>query len=296
MLDFRIQTFLAVYKYKSYTKAAEHLNLTQPAVSQQIQHLENEYGSKLIEYSSRTLKLTLAGELFLKYCMNAAVNESMLTKKINEAKRGSKSLSFAATMTIGEFTLESVIAEFTQKFSAHSITMYVDNTQAVTDMLHEGSIMFALVEGLFSKTDFKSRLYKMARFIAVASCENPLALKKEVQLDELLDHRLIIREKGSGSREILERGLFDKNFTLESFESTIEIGNVNIMKTLVKSSDAVSFMYEDCVRKEIKEGSLKEIKISGFDIMREFNFIYVENDIINEELDEYYEFFLSRLG
>lgn len=293
MLDSRLQTFLAVCRFKSYTKAAEHLNLTQPAVSQQIQYLENEYGSKLIEYSSRTLNLTDAGEIFLRHCMNIQAQEKILTDKLVEAKDRKRSLHFAATMTIGEFTLQPVITRLTERFQDRSITMYVDNTRQILDMLREGTIMFALIEGLFDKREFSSRLYKMARFIAVAAPGHPVALKKKVDLEELFESTLIIREKGSGSREILERGLFDKNFTPQSFKSIIEIGNVNIMKLLVKNSDAVSFMYEDCVEKEIAEGLLSRINISGFDITREFNFVYMENDLIKKDLDEYYDFFKS---
>ena len=293
MLDFRIQTFLAVCRFKSYTRAAEHLNLTQPAVTQQIQHLEAQYGAKLLEYSSRTLSLTDAGKIFLRHCMNVQAQEKILTDKLTEAKDKKKSLRFAATMTIGEFTLAPVITKLTKRFDDRSITMYVDNTKQILDMLRQGTIMFALIEGLFDKSEFSSRLYKMASFIAVAAPSHPAALKKNVDIEELFDSTLIIREKGSGSREILERGLFDKNFTPQSFKSIIEIGNVNIMKLLVKNRDAVSFMYEDCVAKELGEGLLSRVNISDFDITREFNFVYMENDLIKQELDEYYDFFLS---
>lgn len=296
MLDSRVDSFIAVCKNKSYTRASEELCITQPAVTQHIQLLEKRYGCRFFEYTNKELRLTKAGELFYKYAQNAKANEKIIAQKLQEADKKSKTLKFAATLTIGEFTLPPVLGDFIKAFSEYDITMFVDNTHEVLKMLQKGKIRFAVVEGLFNKADYETRLYKTADFILTGPPTHPLAKKKVVLLDDLQDETIIVREKGSGSREVLERGLYEKNYTLDNFKSIIEIGNVNVIKSMVKGGIGLSFMYKDALAEEIRDGQLMEIKISGFSITREFNFIHLKNHIIQDEMDMFFSFFKSKSG
>jgi len=295
MLDIRVETFLEVCRTRSYTKAAEILCITQPAVTQHIKFLESEYGVKLVEYSNRTLTLTDAGILFERYCMEAMISNKILNEKLNEMRSGSKSLCFAATLTIGEFTLAPIISDFIRKFDKYDIRMFVDNTEKVTKMLLEGEVTFALVEGLFNKADFESKLLKMEDFILVAPNSHPLTRREEIYLEDIRNQKIIVRENGSGSRNVLERALFDKNITLDNFESIIEIGNVNLMKTLVRDGIGLSFMYRDSVRTEIDAGDLVELKVKDFRVQREFNFLYLNNELTQTEVNECFLFFKEAL-
>jgi len=295
MLDIRVETFLEVCRTRSYTKAAEVLCITQPAVTQHIKFLESEYGAKLVEYSNRTLTLTDAGVLFERYCMEAIISNKRLNEKLNEMRSGSKSLSFAATLTIGEFTLAPVMSEFIRTFDKYDIRMYVDNTKEVTKMLLDGEVTFALVEGLFSKADFESKLLKIEDFILVAPKDHHLTRRKEIYLEDIRNQKIIVRENGSGSRNVLERALFDKNITLDNFESIIEIGNVNLMKTLVRDGIGLSFMYRDSVSKEIDAGDLVELKVKDFHVQREFNYLYLNNKLTQTEVNECFSFFKEAL-
>lgn len=289
-----MESFLSVWKNKSYTKASEELNLTQPAITQHIQSLEKYYGCKFFEYSNRQLRFTKAGELLYRYVLNAKANEQIIMQKLQEINNEKKTLKFAATLTIGEFTLPPILGEFMNTFKEYDITMYVDNTKTVLQMLQNGEIYFALVEGLFKKSDYETKLYKIAPFILTAPIGHPLMSKKEVVLDDLKDETIIIRESGSGSREVLERGLYDKNHTLKDFKNIIEIGNVNVIKKMVKDGIGLSFMYKDAVSEEIKRKEIAEIKIADFIIEREFNFIYLKNDIMQSDYDTFFSFFRNR--
>lgn len=294
LLDIRVDTFLSVCKNKSYTKAAEALNITQPAVTQHIQFLERHYGCRFFEYVNRGLKLTEEGELFYKHILQAKGSDQFIIRKLEEIGQEKKTLSFAATMTIGEFTLAPVLSDFVKTFSDYDITMYVDNTKTVLKMLMEGKILFAIVEGLFNKAEYETQLYKMSNFILVASAEDPIASKEGIYLDDLKDQTIIIREKGSGSREVLERGLFDRNYTLGSFKKIIEIGNVNVAKALIKSRVGLGFMYEDAVKEEIKKGELMEVKLKDFALRREFNFVCMKNEIIKDEVKKFWDYFSKK--
>lgn len=296
MLDLRIESFLAVCKNKSYTKASEELCITQPAVTQHIQFLEKNYGCKLLEYKNRELKLTKAGELFHKYALSAKANEKLIAEELKETNKKIKTLKFATTLTIGEFTISPLLGDFIKEFPEYEITMYVNNTKKVLDMLEKGEISFAIVEGLFNKANYETQLYKNANFILTAPITHPLVSKKTVLLYDLKDETIIVREKGSGSREVLERGLFDKNLTLENFKDTIEIGNVNVIKEMVKSGLGISFMYEDAAMSEINNGNIAKIEISDFIIQREFNFIHLKNHITEKDIDKFFYFFINRIS
>ncbi|SDK18941.1 LysR family transcriptional regulator [Natronincola ferrireducens] len=295
MIDIRVESFLAVWENRSYTKASEKLRITQPAVTQHIKSLEKQYGCKLIVYENRGLKLTKAGEIFFRYAQNAKVNEKNIIQKIREINKETKTMKFAATLTIGEFTIASILGDLVKTFNQYNITMHVDNTEVVLKMLQEGKISFALVEGLFNKADYEARLLKSASFILIAPPTHPLVTKKPIFLHELKNETIIVREKGSGSREVLERGIYEKNYTLEYFEKTIEIGNVNVIKEMVKSGVGLSFMYEDAAREDINKGHLAEVKIQDFTIQREFNFIYLKNQMIEAEIDMFYSFFKNNM-
>lgn len=296
MLDIRVESFLSVCKNKSYTKASKELNITQPAVTQHIQGLEKYYNCKFFKYSNRQLELTNAGEIFYKYILNARANQHIIMEKLKGINSSRKSLKFAATLTIGEFTLPPILGDFINTFKEYDITMRIDNTQTILQMLQNGDIYFALIEGLFNKSDYETKLYKNSRFILVGPTNHPLTKKNKVFLDDLKDESIIIRELGSGSREILERGLFDKNHTLEEFKNTIKIGNVNVIKEMIKQEIGISFMYEDAVVEEIKNGELKEIKIEDFIIEREFNFVHLKNETMTSDFNNFYSFFKNPLN
>ncbi|MEW9124074.1 MAG: LysR family transcriptional regulator [Thermotaleaceae bacterium] len=296
MLDAKIETFLAVYQNKSYTKASEKLCITQPAVTQHIQSLEKHYACKLFEYSNRQLKITKAGELLHKHVLNLKANEQIIKQKLLQISQEKKALKFAATLTIGEFTLRPILDDLIQTFHEYNITMYIDNTKTVLQMLESGEIDFALIEGLFSKSDYETRLYKRAPFILTVPIAHPLLKKKYVFLEDLKEETIIVREKGSGSREILERGLFDKNYVLGDFKKTIEIGNVNVIKEMVKKSIGISFMYEDAADEEIKKGELAILPIEDFVVEREFNFIHIKNNIMQDDLDAFFCFLKNNIS
>ena len=294
-MDSRLESFLVVCKHLSYTKAAEELCLTQPAVTQHMQFLEKQYQCKLFTYANKRLSLTKAGELLYKYAQHVKTSERSIAEKISELNQKKKSIRFAATMTIGEFTLAPLMKKLIKTFSEYNMTMYVDNTETILKMLRSGEIHFALVEGLFNKADFSSRLYKLADFILTASSRHPLHEQNNVYLNDLINETLVIREKGSGSREVLERGLYDKNFTLESFNNIIEIGNVNVIKQLVKDGIGISFMYKDAALNDIRNGSLVAIDIADFVLKREFNFVYQDHDLDKKEIDQFFSFFITNL-
>lgn len=290
MLDVRTETFLVLAKTLNYTNAAKELFITQPAVTQHIQFLEGEYGVKLFDYSNRQLSLTNSGNLFLKYIQETKASNMIIKRRLLELEGGEATINFSATLTIGEFTLAPIIKDLFNDFNNYKINFEIHNTEHILKSLNEGDIEFALIEGLFNKNDYCTKLLKEEEFVLVVSPHNKLGTRKNLKLFDILNERIIVREKGSGSREILERGLYDKNCSLDDFIGLVEIGNVGLMKRLVMDNVGISFMYRDAAKKEIEEGALKQVDIKDFKLLREFNFVTIDKPSIIEYTNNFYKF------
>lgn len=276
LLDFRINTFLTVCEYMNFTKAAQILCITQPAVSQHIKYLEKIYDTKFFEYEGKKINLTKSGEIFYQTSITIKHDNEYLKEKIIREKLGIQSLKFGATRTIGEFILPSKLHNYLNKNRNMEITMIVENTKELIYKLEHGVIDFALVEGYFIKSEYDYIVYSKEKYICVVG-KNYELKKQPRTLEELLQETLIIREKGSGTRDILEKNLERQNLTINDFSKVIEIGNINAIKYLVKNNDGITFLYEIAVKDELEVGTLKKIEIDDLQKSHDFYFIWRKN-------------------
>lgn len=292
MLDFRLETFLTLCKTRNYTKTAGELHITQPAVSQHIRYLENYYGCKLFHYSGKTLTLTSHGEKLKSFVMTMKANSGRIKELMGEDDN-SYPITFGATLTIGEYVMEGIMKSLLKDYPEIRITMEVDNTKELLEKLKDGQVDFVLLEGQFDKEKYSSMLFSMEEFVAVCSSKSSLVLR-EREIKELFNERLILRENGSGSRDIFEQVLYERNLTIDNFKSIAEIANIKIIKELVKENLGITFIYKQAVKEELKNGKLKEIKIKDFKVEREFNFVFLKESIHYEEYRKWFKYFLSK--
>lgn len=286
MLDYRMYTFLTLSEVLNYTKAASVLCITQPAVSQHIKYLEQNLQVKLFQHNGKELQLTKQGYFLAESLKRMVADEKKLTATLKQMDRDIQHLKFGATLTIGEFILPEKLASFLSVHPNTSISMVVENTSVLLDMLKHGEINFAFIEGYFKKSEYAYTLLSKERFVALKGVN--YNLKKDVHtIEDLLDETLIIREDGSGTREILMRILNEKNLTLHDFTRRIEIGNINAIKHLVKKNQGITFLYEAAIKEEVSNKELEIIPLSNFAIEREFNFITLKNSIFEEEYTEF---------
>lgn len=294
MLDFRILTFLDLCEAKSYTKTADRLHLTQPAVSQHIRHLEKELGAPLFRYAAKSLSLTHKGELFREYAQSMQANSEKIAARMKEAQPSRPVLTMGATLTIGEYVLPPLLTAYLKEYPDADLHLYVNNTQTLLEKLRRGEISMAFIEGAFEKADYAWRLFSREEFIPVCSPRSPYA-KKAVSLDDLTGERLIVREKGSGTRQVLETILHEHSLSLASFAHVSEVGNFAAIKRLVADHLGITFLYREAAAHELSEGSLSPILLEGFHAVREFHFVYLKHNIFEKEILEAFSFFAGRL-
>ncbi|CEQ26792.1 LysR family transcriptional regulator [Paraclostridium sordellii] len=288
MIDFRLKTFIDLCETKSYTKTAKRLCITQPAVSQHIKYIESKYNIKLFDYIGKNLTLTKLGQDFLNNILKLKTMSLSIENNLKNSKCISKSLSFGATRSIGEFVMPNIIKNYLKDCPNANLSMVVDNTKTLLDMLKKGVLEFCFIEGHFNKADYETHLFSYEDFIFIASPKNHLAKKSNLSIEDLFGENLILREQGSGSRDIFELWLYEQNYSNKNFNSLLQVGNINLIKDLVKNNFGISIIYKVAVIDELEKNELIMLDINSMKLSHEFNFIYLKDSIF---ASEYVDFF-----
>ena len=282
MMDFRIHTFITVCRYMNLTKAAGQLNITQPAVTQHLHYLEAFYDVKLFSYEGKRMRLTEAGQTLYQVAVTMQHDEIYLKERLHTLEQRKKRLIFGATLTIGEFVMPEHLRSYLDRYPEIEVRMTIGNTRELLDKLSLGEIDFALIEGNFAKQDYDCMVYSREEYIPVCSANYQFDLEPELFTD-LLSERIILREEGSGTREILEKNLESRNLGVKDFRHSVEIGGMNAIKALVDAGCGITFMYQAAVKKELAAGALREIKLRDFHILHDFMFIWNKGSAFSEE-------------
>ena len=279
MLDYRVLTFLTLYDEMNYRRTAEKLNMTQPGVTQHIHYLENYYGVKLFAYDGRTLSRTRNAERLKRYFDSVKAEEADIRDSF--IPTDTVHLTIGATKTIGEFVIAPQIRSFL-KSSNHQLDLTIDNTEVLLHMLEKAQLDFAVIEGIFDKSKYGYRLYKKEKFVGICAKNHPFA-NKTVNLEEIFDEDIIVREPSSGTRTLLHNALMDRGFSIGSFKRCISVSNFSIICDLVANNNAITFAYEPIsrCRSDLATFTVADMQISG-----EFNFVYCNERVAREKIKQ----------
>lgn len=269
MIDTRIQTFLTLCRVMNYRKTAELLNMTQPAVTQHIHFLEEQYGCKLFNYDRRTLTMTKEAELLQRYAENVLYQEKKLKSELERSE--GVSLSIGATKTIGEYVIGEHISAFLTD-PKNRISVNVENTETLLSELSAGKLDFALIEGYFDRSRYASRLYRKEPFVGLCGKGHPFA-NRTVSLDKIWSENILLREEGSGTRDILGQLLAESNHSFSEFGRITTISNFGLITRLLENNNCITFAYR-AVREN--NSSLAEFRVEGWEVSREFNYVYLD--------------------
>ena len=286
MLDARLETFLVLCDTMHYTRAAEQLGLTQPSVTHHIQYLEAHYGCRLFAMEGKTLRLTEAGERLRGMARSLAYNSRKMESALSES--GHLSLRVGATKTIGEFVIAKRVGRFLRRHPDCAFSLTVDNTRELLEKLEKGELDFALLEGFFDQGKFSSHLFRQEVLFGVCAPEHPLAGRR-VPLESLLGERLIVREAGSGTRDIFEMVLRRHHRTLSSFAHTAEISDFATIKSLVMEGLGIAFLYAPVVEQECAAGCLARFDLEGEPITGAFHLVYLRDNLFSSDWADWLE-------
>ena len=283
MLDFRTDTFLKVCETMNYTEAARILHITQPAVSQHIRFLEKEYNTSLFAYHNKQLYLTPAGEILRKRLMTMKNDQLAIRNEIENDVEKREALSIGVTMTIGEYAIVDKIAEFLSRHPEMNLHIHYGNTMQLLELLDKGVINLALVEGNYPKEKYGHKNYSLEDYVAVCASDHTFETEHPDTLRSLVKERLLVREPGSGTRNILEELLLARGMEINDFKRYIEVENMHTIIGLLKRDCGISFMYKIAVADELQAGTLREIQLTDFKMQHDFDFIWEKGSIYTEK-------------
>ncbi len=271
MLDTRIYTFLELCSVMNYHKTAENLNMTQPAVTQHIKHLENFYKYKLFEYTNRKLSKTAEGIELEKYARHV----SSLTLSIQESllQKDKLQINIGATKTIGEYLMSRVVAFFVSS-DQYELNFIIDNTESLINKLNHFELDLLLLEGYIDKNNFLHKKISEEEIVGICSINHPFAFK-DVSIQEVLQENIVLREKGSGTRSVFEKFLLGLGYSMEGIERKSIISSNKIIENMVENNLAVSFVY-DVIQK--KNPNIASFRIMDKKLVHEFNFVFMNDD------------------
>jgi len=269
-MDPKLHTFLTLCQTMNYRLAAQHLHLSQPAVTKQIQALEQSLRAKLFTYDGHTLHKTEECLLLERY----AISQQYQFEELRLAIAGKKRLKLriGATKTIGDYVLIDAIKEYLSD-PHHEISLVVDNTKHLLQMLDENQLDFAVIEGTFSKTKYDSYLLRMEPFVGICAKNSPLC-GKQVTVGDLLGQTIIVREEGSGTRRIFEERLTAAGYELSDFYREVSISSFVSIKALVAGGIGVSFLYHSVVA---REDGIGVFTVEGITEPHPFHVVYTRN-------------------
>jgi len=292
--DHKLKVFCTVAETKSFSKTSEIIHLTQPAVSLQIQALEEIYETKLFDRSSSTVSLTPAGEVLYKYAKEILALYASAEKVIGDITGLVKgSISIGASSTIGNYLLPGVITDFKKTHPKIRIHMLVGNTKRVIEFLNSGNIDLGLVEGEVTRQKMMVEKLIPDELLVVVPSFHPWAKKKEISISDLIKEPFILREGGSGTRQMIEKFLAGHGISAQDMKISMVLGNTEAIKGAVENGLGVSMLSRWAARKECKYGTLQLIRIKEGKVPREFSLILNKNSVSSHAVDEFLTYLKS---
>ena len=279
-MEQKLHTFLVLCQTMNYRMAAERLHLSQPAVTKQIQSLEQSLQTKLFYYDGHTLHKTEPCLLLERYAISVQYQFEELQLAIAEKER--RRLRIGATKTIGDYVLIDAIKDYLA-VPGHELSLIVDNTKHLLQMLDENQLDFAVIEGTFSKTKYDSYLLRMEPFVGICPKNSPLC-GRQVAVEELLKETIIVREEGSGTRRIFEERLADSGYELSDFFREVSISSFVSIKALVAGGIGISFLYHSVVANETNIGTFQ---VDGLTAPHAFHVVYTRNTNVRTYAEQF---------
>ncbi len=274
MENFRLRIFRTVAHHLNFSRAAEELLLTQPAVTQQIRTLEEECGVPLFDRSGGQITLTPAGEALLPYAekLKAITDEAIAA--VNDASgRDIGQLAVGASQTIGQYILPNLVARFLREHPRVTFTAVCGNSDEMIGRLLHRRIQLALIEGPVRRKDFHIEPFMEDHMVLVVPAGHEWA-DHEIEVSALKRAPLLMREFGSGSRRVVEQALARAGIRKKDLNTRMEFDSTEGILNAVEAGLGATFISRWAVRNQLALGTLKVARVKGLQLSRVFSMVY----------------------
>ncbi|GAA3410446.1 LysR family transcriptional regulator [Paenibacillus hodogayensis] len=270
-MDQALLVFITVADKQSFTRAAEELHMTQPAVSQYVQTLERTYGTRLLERGGKRVRLNKAGEIIYHHAKEIVGLYARMSDLVDDLmNQASGTLAIGASYTFGEYVLPGVIARLQAKFPLIRPEIAIGNTRQISEGVAAGDLEIGVVEGEFRHEKLHVEPFADDQMYIAAFADHRLAAKERVRFAELTEEPWIVRESGSGTREATE-AMFDR-FGRKP-RRLMEFGSTQLIKESVEAGLGITLLSRWAIRKEIALGSMVVLDVEGLPVSRRFSVV-----------------------
>lgn len=295
MADRRLQVFHAVAKHLSFTKAADALFMTQPAVTFQIRQLEEHFNTRLFDRAHGRISLTPAGTLALEYAERIlSLSGDMDTRLRELSGEIAGPLLIGASTTIAEFLLPAVLGEFKSRHPGVVPRLFVANSEAVQARVAERTIDLGFIEGDSHLPSLATDVCCADELRVVCSPDHPLAKHAAATPKALAEHAYVSREPGSGTRDVIDHYLQKSGVPPESLRTVMELGSPEALKGLVATGLGYAIMSRSTVAKETRLGLLVEVPLAPR-LLRNLSVVYTRERYHSLLVGKFTEFAKERL-
>jgi LysR family transcriptional regulator, transcriptional activator of the cysJI operon len=275
--DYRLEVFFSVAKNQSFTKAAAELFITQPAVTKHIKLLEEDIGIRLFERKGNFITATPAGEILLKYATEIFRLYQEAQYEIGALKNEQKGkLRLGASTTIAQYLISAVLASFYEKYPSIELNLLNGNTELIENAVLNKKIDLGIVEGKKHLPGLKYIDFMEDELVAVVHCKSKYNKTKPMELNDIYEIPIVLRERGSGTLEVIEAAFKEKGIKLSSLQIIMHLGSTQSIKSFLEHSNALSFISIKAIEHEVNQGVLKILEINDFKILRNFSFVNLQ--------------------
>jgi DNA-binding transcriptional LysR family regulator len=278
-----LKIFIAVCDYGKMSFAAEKLFMTQPSVSQAIAEIEQHYGVKVFERLSKKLYITEAGENLLKYARHIVSSFEEMEESLLNASNNI-SLKIGATITVGTCVMNDILNDFKIKKPNINTQVYVENTNVIEEMILKSTLDLGIVEGIIKSRDIITIPIVPDELILVCSPSHEFSSLESITAEKLINQDFILREEGSGTRELFEKKIENMGITINK---KWVCNNSEAIKNAVISNQGLTVISQMLVSKEIDEKKLHKIKINDLKFTRNFYLAYHKNKYLSDNFKSF---------
>ncbi len=290
MADRRLQVFHTVARLLSFTKAAETLHMTQPAVTFQVRQLEEYFDTRLFDRTHNRISLTEAGALVYSYAIRIFELYDEMVNSVHEMTgEVGGALTIGASTTIAEYMLPALLGDFKAKYPEVNIHLKVSNTDGIVSMVENNIIDLGVVEAPVGNKNLVVEGCGPDQLVAIMPPAHPEAGRKSLKYTDLLKYPFICREEGSGTREVINEWLKNSSSNKEELNISMELGSPEAVKGAVEAGMGISVVSSVTVQKELKLGTLVAINLDPV-LERPFSFVHQKQKFRVRVMEELLEF------
>ena len=295
MEPIRLRVFRIVAEELSFTRAAERLFLTQPAVTMQIKNLEEDIGLRLFDRTGQKIALTVAGRTLLAYACTIAELCAEAEQKLAALKGETRGqLALGASTTIAQYLLPRLAGDFLAAFPAIQLSILSGNTAEVVGALLEGRIGLGLIEGPPGRSDVRCTTFVEDEILLVVPPSHEWAAVGSVDSAALKEARIILRERGSGTRQVVEDALRKARLDVKKLHIALDLDSTESIKSAIAAGIGIGFVSRWALGKEVALGLLRTVPVKGLRIRREFQFVTLQGPLPAGIEGEFLRFATSR--